>query len=218
MEARLNHAATLLLYVSRHTRLWAVGVIFSAILLSVSFFTEPTNRELLIQSKSVNTEEKATAPQMQDKRDVNLILEGSAASAEHTEVNYIKNGTNIQIDEDVPISLEDFDALCKIVHAEAGCEDLEGRILIANVVMNRVKSDIFPDDVKDVILQVGQFEPVTRGSYDHSTPDNLTKEAVIKALNGEDLSGGALYFQKSESKVWDTHEYLFRHGSHSFYR
>lgn len=52
----------------------------------------------------------------------------------------------------------------KIVEAEAGSEDLNGRILVANVVLNRVKSELFPDCVTDVVYQhsngVYQFSPV----------------------------------------------------------
>lgn len=43
------------------------------------------------------------------------------------------------------ISSADYQVLLKIVEAEAGSEDLNGRILVANVVLNRVKSELFPD-------------------------------------------------------------------------
>ncbi len=222
MEARISHAFHFMVGVSKDTRLWGVGVILGAILLSISFFTEPLNRELLVQSKTVTAEEKATAPQAQESFSVNSMLADDAEKIKQddaiTEVTYIKNGTEIELDVVMPISLEDFDALCKIVHAEAGSEDMEGQIMIANVVMNRVQSDIFPDYIQDVIMQVGQFEPVSRGSFFGTNPSKTTREAVMRALNGEDLSQGALYFQKSTSKIWDDHEYLFRHGNHSFYK
>ncbi|MFT3982929.1 MAG: cell wall hydrolase [Lachnospiraceae bacterium] len=222
MEARISHASHFLIGVSRDTRLWGVGVILGAILLSISFFTEPLNRELLVQSKTVNAEEKATAPRLRENFSVNSMLAEDAEKTEQndaiTDVTYIQNGTEIELDEVMPISLEDFDALCKIVHSEAGSEDMEGQILIANVVMNRVQSDIFPSDIQEVILQVGQFEPVSRGGYFSAKPSKTTREAVMRALNGEDFSQGALYFQKSTSKIWGGREYLFRHGNHSFYK
>ncbi len=42
-------------------------------------------------------------------------------------------------------SLEDqeYQVLLKIVEAEAGCEDTDGRMLVANVVMNRVRKWYF---------------------------------------------------------------------------
>ncbi len=45
----------------------------------------------------------------------------------------------------------DYDVFLRIVEAEAGTEDLKGRILVANVILNRVKNDEFPDTVTDVV-------------------------------------------------------------------
>lgn len=52
-------------------------------------------------------------------------------------------------------SLEDqeYQVLLKIVEAEAGCEDTEGRMLVANVVMNRVRNGNFPNTVTEVVYQ-----------------------------------------------------------------
>ena len=52
-------------------------------------------------------------------------------------------------------SLEDqeYQVLLKIVEAEAGCEDTEGRMLVANVVMNRVRNGYFPNTVTEVVYQ-----------------------------------------------------------------
>lgn len=60
------------------------------------------------------------------------------------------------------MSDEDYQNLLQIVEAEAGTEDIKGRIMVANVIMNRVKySECFPDNVTDVIWEynngVAQF-------------------------------------------------------------
>ena len=87
------------------------------------------------------------------------------------------------------ISSADYQVLLKIVEAEAGSEDLNGRILVANVVLNRVKSELFPDCVTDVV-----FSPVKNGTIDTVSISEETKQAVELALDGTDLSKGALYF------------------------
>ena len=96
------------------------------------------------------------------------------------------------------ISSADYQVLLKIVEAEAGSEDLNGRILVANVVLNRVKSELFPDCVTDVVYQhsngVYQFSPVKNGTIDTVSISEETKQAVELALDGTDLSKGALYF------------------------
>mgnify|MGYP002610956818 CR=1 FL=1 len=49
------------------------------------------------------------------------------------------------------MSDEDYDTLLRIVEAEAGSEDIKGRVLVANVIMNRVKSEDFPNTVTEVV-------------------------------------------------------------------
>ena len=51
----------------------------------------------------------------------------------------------------------------KIVQAEAGICDERGRILVANVIMNRVRDKRFPNSVTEVVYQRGQFSPVSDG-------------------------------------------------------
>lgn len=47
---------------------------------------------------------------------------------------------------------EERQILERIVEAEAGDQDLEGRILVANVILNRVHSNHFPDTIKGVVF------------------------------------------------------------------
>ena len=82
----------------------------------------------------------------------------------------------------------------RIVEAEAGDQDLKGRILVANVIMNRVRSKHFPDSVREVVFAHRQFSPIANGSYYRVTVSEKTKKAVQKAVKGTDYSKGALYF------------------------
>lgn len=115
-------------------------------------------------------------------------------------------------------SAEDIDALERLVQCEASTEDADGKALVASVVLNRVDTGIWGDDILSVIEAPGQFQPVDSGAYKVTDVDSSTKDAVISALLEDDISHGALYFQKSTAKVWGDKQYLFRHGSHSFYK
>ena len=126
------------------------------------------------------------------------------------------------------LSGEDYDILLRIVEAEAGGEDENGKLLVANVVLNRVKSPLFPDTVREVVYQqdygVYQFSPVKDGRIDRVTISGETRRAVRRAVYGEDLSQGALYFAarsaaSGESMRWfDTSlTWLFAYGGHEFY-
>ena len=118
----------------------------------------------------------------------------------------------------VSVSLADYLALCQIVEAEAESEDTYGKRLVANVVLNRLKSARYPNEIKNVILDKGQFKPVGNGVFYKTVPTEAAKYAVMTALNGEDESQNALFFQRSASRSWDGKTYLFRYGSHTFYR
>lgn len=47
----------------------------------------------------------------------------------------------------------EIEMLAQLVQAEAGNQDYHGMCLVADVVLNRVASDIFPDSVEEVIAQ-----------------------------------------------------------------
>ncbi|MDY4692222.1 MAG: cell wall hydrolase [Blautia sp.] len=126
------------------------------------------------------------------------------------------------------MSDEDYDTLLRIVEAEAGTEDVKGRILVANVIMNRVKNSEFPDTVTDVVWQttngVPQFSPTYDGRINEVTVSKETKEAVKQVLEGTDYSHGALFFiQKSEAEKHNVSWFekdlkkLFKYGVHEFY-
>ena len=126
------------------------------------------------------------------------------------------------------LSEADYDTLLRIVEAEAGGEDENGKLLVANVVLNRVDSPLFPDTVREVVYQqdygVYQFSPVSDGRIDRVTVSEETRRAVERAVYGEDISRGALYFAarsaaSGESMNWfdSSLTWLFAYGGHEFY-
>ena len=81
-----------------------------------------------------------------------------------------------------------------MVEAEAGIEPYEGKIAVAQVVLNRVKDDRFPNTITDVIYQPHQYESVDKGMlWDRPTKDS-TKKAVDEALNGRNIIGDCISF------------------------
>lgn len=126
------------------------------------------------------------------------------------------------------MSDEDYDTLLRIVEAEAGSEDIKGRVLVANVIMNRVKNDNFPGTVTEVVWDnsdgVPQFSPTYDGRINEVTVSDETREAVKQALKGTDYSEGALFFiQKSAAEAHNVKWFekdlkkLFKYGVHEFY-
>lgn len=129
----------------------------------------------------------------------------------------------------IDVSDKDLDTLMRIVEAEAGGEDRKGKLLVANVVINRVKNKKFPNNVTDVVYQkaqnVTQFSPVSNGTINQVKISDETKDVVYSALRGEDVSDGALFFMArkyadSDNAQWfDSHlTFLFTYGGHDFYK
>ncbi|MDD3334960.1 MAG: spore cortex-lytic enzyme [Eubacteriales bacterium] len=83
--------------------------------------------------------------------------------------------------------------LARLVHGEARGEPYVGKVAVAAVVLNRVKSPVFPNTISGVIYQAGAFDAVYDGQI-NLTPDNDSIRAAKDALNGWDPSGGCIYY------------------------
>ena len=127
------------------------------------------------------------------------------------------------------LSDKDYEALLRIVEAEAGGEDQDGKLLVANVVLNRVNSELFPDTVFQVVMQkeqgIAQFSPTVDGRYQNVRVSEDTVAALERALYGEDISQGALYFCAREKADSDKLKWfdkkltrLFSYGHHEFFQ
>lgn len=128
----------------------------------------------------------------------------------------------------VALANSEKEILQRIVEAEASGEDLKGKVLVANVILNRVKSAEFPNTVEKVVFQRNnnavQFSPTKDGRYWSVTVSKQTKTAVEMAMSGEDYSKGALYFSarskadKSSMRWFDSSlKWLFAYGNHEFF-
>lgn len=125
----------------------------------------------------------------------------------------------------VAYSEQDYQVLLRIVQAEAGICDDKGKILVANVILNRVKNGEFPGNITDVVYQKSQFSPVSNGSINTVKISGQTVDCVNRALAGEDYSDGALYFMyrsgsRSSAVNWFDGRltFLFQHERHEFFK
>ena len=109
--------------------------------------------------------------------------------------------------------------LARLVYAEARGESYKGKVAVAAVVLNRVRSSSFPNTLSGVIYQSGAFESVTNGSI-YNTPTDDCLRAAKEAMNGWDPTGGCLYFYNARyvsSSSWIlTRTVRTVIGNHSF--
>ena len=83
--------------------------------------------------------------------------------------------------------------LAHLIYGEARGESYIGQVAVGAVIMNRVKSSVFPNTIAGVIYQKGAFDAVSDGQINMS-PDNSAKKAAQDAINGWDPSYGAIYY------------------------
>lgn len=119
----------------------------------------------------------------------------------------------------VVVSPEEVDLLARVVQAEAGGEPFEGKVAVAAVILNRVRSSKYPNSVWEVLHQPGQFTPVQQGTLPKKAEASCM-EAVRRALAGEDPTGGALFFYNPHTtrtpEYWATKQVIKRIGNHNF--
>jgi LysM repeat protein len=105
------------------------------------------------------------------------------------------------------VSARDLDLLARIITAEADCQPFIVKVAVGAVVLNRLKSPLFPNTIAGVIYDRSygryQFEPVLNGWINRpASPESVL--AARAALDGQDPSWGALFF----FEPWVTNRFL----------
>lgn len=101
------------------------------------------------------------------------------------------------------LNQNEMDILAKVIYSEARGESYKGQVAVGAVVMNRIKSDQFPDNINDVVFQSGAFTAVDDGQY-WLTPDSTAYMAAQDAVRGWDPTYGSLYYfnPKTATSKW----------------
>jgi N-acetylmuramoyl-L-alanine amidase len=116
-------------------------------------------------------------------------------------------------------SEKELDLLARIVRAEAQTEPFEGKVAVADVVLNRLESPQFPDTIKEVIYELGQFQPVSNGQI-NKPADEESIDAVDAALSHmRNITEDSLFFYNPDiaTNRWlDSRETAVVIGEHVF--
>lgn len=92
----------------------------------------------------------------------------------------------------------DLDMMAAIIECEAGGESYTGKVAVGAVVMNRVKSPLFPDTVAGVIYQNKQFSPVGSGRFAIVLARGANQscyQAAQEAMAGASPVGNCVFFR-----------------------
>lgn len=108
--------------------------------------------------------------------------------------------------------------LARIISAEARGEPYSGQVAVGAVILNRIEHPSFPDTLSGVIYQEGAFTAIVDGQFNEPIADSAYR-AARDALNGQDPSGGAIYYYNPDktSNQWiRTRPIIKRIGAHLF--
>ncbi|HEX8215622.1 MAG TPA: cell wall hydrolase [Allosphingosinicella sp.] len=117
------------------------------------------------------------------------------------------------------------ECLAKAVYFEARSESLQGQLAVANVVLNRARSGVYPSTICEVVTQPWQFSFIRQGRF--PTPDKGSRAwhdaAAIAAIARKNLiqvvpSNVLWYHADYVSPSWGTRlTRVTQIGTHIFY-
>ncbi|HHW68563.1 MAG: N-acetylmuramoyl-L-alanine amidase [Epulopiscium sp.] len=154
---------------------------------------------------------------------VDVEWQESTASVKLYTKGYKPVKTETVMKASISYSQEDLYWLSRLVHAEAEAEPFEGKLAVANCIINRKKSKDFPNTIKEVIFDRNwgvQYTPTANGTI-YNTPSEESVKAARMALEGNNNIGESLYFlnPKKSTNNWIVKNRTFyrRIQNHDFY-
>lgn len=102
-----------------------------------------------------------------------------------------------------------------VVHSEASGESLDGKKAIANVILNRVNHEDFPNNIHDVVFMKNAFAKPSKCTCDNKECYEATKLIFIEEeFIFED---NIISFQKAKDSNWYGLEPITKIENHWFY-
>lgn len=111
----------------------------------------------------------------------------------------------------VGLTTDEFDLMSRVVEAESDrSNSIEGRILIALVIFNRVEDGRFEDGITEVCCEDGQFEVVENGTIWSVGRTELSDWAIIEAHQwlAEGDAPAVMYFNNSGYSYGQAYGYV----------
>lgn len=110
---------------------------------------------------------------------------------------------------DLNLSQTEMDMLTAMIYCEARGESYEGQLAVGYVIMNRVRSNKFPNSLEAVLRQNRQFEPAGSGRFDivltaywgkipgviGESEWNSCQQAAMVCVNSDSNVGESLFFR-----------------------
>lgn len=141
-------------------------------------------------------EEERKAKEEAAKKSTQSSSSSSSSSNGQTTSTSSSQGTSLTA------SADDETLLAALIQCEAGGQSQQCMLAVGAVVVNRVHSGSFPNSIRGVIYQRGQFGPASSGRLESRLASGVSasaRQAAQAALAGNDPTGGAKYFKLASS-------------------
>ena len=129
-----------------------------------------------------------------------LVMTVGAFQPAHAEVTMQEPTYEILIDT---MTDKELDELCRVMFLECRGEPFEGKVAVAEVILNRVISEDWPDTVHDVLSQRGQFS-----TWHHIAKAYNVKESDIAVSQGE-INRAIMYAYENGRTVLPNGNYVY---------
>lgn len=170
--------------------------------------------------KILNVEGRLYVPIRPLAKAFSLELEWNAATRS---VSLTSTGERTKWASEV-YNTDDLYWLSRIINAESASEPLLGKIAVGNVVLNRMRSNQYPNTIYGVIFDRNhglQFSPVANGTI-YNAPNAESVIAAKICLEGYSLSNDILFFlnPRIATSFWIVNNctFVFSIGRHDFYK
>lgn len=116
-------------------------------------------------------------------------------------------------------SASELEWLAATIQAEAGGESYTGKLAVGSVIMNRVKSSAFPNDIVSVITQTNQFASYRSGKVEliiSAGPNSTCIQAAQEVLGGARVGDYLFFMTQYWADYYGISEYTMI-GNHAFF-
>lgn len=137
--------------------------------------------------------------------------QANTSTAQELNVKSMEMSDVALLEEELYYDSLEYLACC--VQAEAGNQPEKGKRLVVDVILNRVDSSKFPNDIRAVIEASGQFGVVRNGSINRVEPSSDVWQIVTEELKSR-TNSEVLYFRAG--KYPSSGKPMFQIGDHYF--
>ena len=153
--------------------------------------------------KAITIEEEIAAQKEEEERKAKEAAAKQDAAKKSTQSSSSSSSsTSSSQGTSLTASADDETLLAALIQCEAGGQSQQCMLAVGAVVVNRVHSGSFPNSIRGVIYQRGQFGPASSGRLESRLASGVSasaRQAAQAALAGNDPTGGAKYFKLASS-------------------